>query len=54
MITKRTRDILPVVFLNITCATILRFKHLSVPYTQNYTWNVINYVHIQNDFHLMQ
>ena len=45
-----TSEIVPVVFFNITCATKLHVKHLSVTCVENYTCDVINYVHLINDW----
>ena len=42
-------EILLVIFFCITCATILHVKLLSIRCMDNYTGNLINYVHIENN-----
>ena len=42
-------EIVPVFFFNITCASRLHVKHLSLTCTHNYTYDIINYVRIENE-----
>ena len=42
-------EILLVIFFCITCATALHVKHLSIRCMDNYTGDLINYVHIENN-----
>ena len=49
-----TSEILPVIFFSITCESVLHVKHLSITWTENYKGDIINYVHTEIFFGLIQ